>query len=66
MSRSAVLFTLINVAAVVQTLLVSIGLSKYVLPAFGVQKFVPEIAHMVGVAVPIFTSYLGHREWSFR
>jgi putative flippase GtrA len=64
--RSAVFFSLINVAAVLQTLLVSLGLSRYVLPALGVQSFVPEIAHMVGVAVPILTSYLGHREWSFR
>jgi len=25
-----------------------------------------EIAHAIGVAVPIVTSYFGHRRWTFR
>lgn len=65
-ARSAMFFVLINLAAVLQTWVVSMVLLKYALPAVGVQRFAPEIAHMVGVAVPMFTSYLGHREWSFR
>jgi hypothetical protein len=32
----------------------------------GVTAYVPEIAHGVGVAVPVFTSYLGHKHFSFR
>jgi len=31
-----------------------------------VARFIPEIAHAVGVAVPVFTSYLGHKHWSFK
>ena len=34
--------------------------------AAGITRFVPEIAHAVGVAVPAFTSYLGHKRWSFK
>jgi len=64
--RSAFYFTLVNLAAVVQTWLVSVGLAYYVLPALGVTQFAPEIAHACGVVVPVFTSYIGHKRWSFR
>jgi putative flippase GtrA len=64
--RSAMFFVLVNVVAAAQTWAISIGLAFYVLPAWGVQHFVDEIAHAVGVAVPVFTSYLGHKRWSFR
>jgi putative flippase GtrA len=38
----------------------------YLLPIAGVTQWVPEIAHAVGVVVPVFTSYLGHKKFSFR
>jgi hypothetical protein len=31
-----------------------------------VTHFSREIAHAIGVAAPVFTSYLGHKRWSFR
>ena len=37
-----------------------------VLPSLGVQRFVHEIAHAVGVVVPVFSSYLGHKHLSFK
>ena len=64
--RSAVLFTVVNVVAVLQTWLISMGLAMYALPAIGVTHWVLEIAHAVGVVVPVFTSYLGHKYFSFR
>ena len=64
--RSAVIFALINLIAVLQTWLVSIGLANFVLPWVGVSRFSHEIAHAVGIAIPVFTSYLGHKHWSFR
>jgi putative flippase GtrA len=63
--KSALIFTLVNLVAVLQTWGVSIGLAYYVLPALGVTAFVKEIAHAGGVAVPVFTSYLGHKHLSF-
>ncbi len=65
-SRSALIFCLVNVVAVAQTWAISMGLAYYVLPAAGVTAFVPEIAHAVGVVVPVFTSYVGHKRFSFR
>jgi putative flippase GtrA len=64
--RSVAFFVLVNLAALLQTWLVSMGLAYYLLPALGVEKGGPEIAHGVGVMVPAFTSYLGHKRWSFR
>ena len=64
--RSALIFTLVNVVAVAQTWAISMGLAYYVLPGAGVTRFAPEIAHAAGVAFPVFTSYLGHKHWSFR
>lgn len=64
--RSALLFIIVNVVAVLQTWLISMGLAMYALPAMGMQLWVPEIAHAVGVVIPVFTSYLGHKHLSFR
>ena len=65
-TRSAMLFSAVNAIAVLQTWLISMGLALYVLPYCGVTRFAAEIAHAVGVAVPVFTSYLGHKHFSFR
>ncbi len=66
MRRSAVIFTLVNLVAVLQTWAISMGLAYYLLPYLHVTRWVPELAHAVGVAVPVFTSYLGHKRWSFK
>jgi putative flippase GtrA len=64
--RAAGWFVLVNVVAVAQTWAISMLLVKWVLPALGVTMFTREIAHGVGVVVPVFTSYLGHKHFSFR
>lgn len=64
--KSAMFFVIVNLVAILQTFLVSMALAYYVLPSLGVTTFVPEIAHAVGVVVPVFTSYIGHKRWSFR
>ena len=64
--RRATFFVLVNGVAVLQTWAISMLLAYYVLPWAGITRFVPEIAHAVGVAVPVFTSYLGHKRWSFK
>ena len=64
--RSAILFSLVNVLAIAQTWLISMGLNFYILPALGFERYVAEIASAVGIAFPVFTSYLGHKRWSFK
>lgn len=64
--RSAAMFTLVNLVAAAQTWGISLLLADYALPAMGMKSFVHELAHGVGVVVPVFTSYLGHKHFSFR
>ena len=64
--RSFAAFALVNLIAVLQTWLVSIGLRHLLLPIIGAVALVDLIGHGVGVIVPVFTSYLGHKHVSFR
>jgi len=59
-------FIAINVLALAQTLGISMLLADWLFPRLGVAWHAPELAHAVGIVVPIFTSYLGHRHWTFR
>jgi putative flippase GtrA len=59
-------FTAINIAALAQTVLVSLLLSRWLLPAIGWTWQADTIAHVVGVIVPVFTSYIGHKRLTFR
>jgi putative flippase GtrA len=64
--RQVAIFSAVNLLAIVQTLVVTLVLARWLLPRLGVQSHVEEIAHIVGVCVPIFTSFLGHKHFSFR
>jgi putative flippase GtrA len=62
--RSAWIFSLVNLIAVAQTWCISLTFVHF-LPILGVTQFIHEIAHGIGVIVPVFTSYIGHKRWSF-
>lgn len=64
--RQMTLFVLVNLFGLVQTLVVSLVLARWMLPWLGVTAYVEEIAHAVGIAVPTVSSYLGHKYFSFR
>lgn len=65
LQRQAGWFVAVNLAAVVQTILISLLLARVVLPALGLVLHAETIAHAVGVVVPVVTSYLGHKHLSF-
>jgi putative flippase GtrA len=65
-ARSVFFFTLVNLVAVLQTWVVSVGLAYYVFPRVGLSWHVTDIAHLFGVAIPVFTSYIGHKKFSFK
>lgn len=64
--KSVFFFTIVNLVAVLQTWGVSVALAYYVLPRLGFNWHTRDLAHAIGVAVPVFTSYVGHKKWSFR
>jgi putative flippase GtrA len=59
-------FAMVNLLAVIQTLFISLVLARWVLPAVGIVNNAEALAHLVGVLVPVVTSYFGHRLLTFR
>jgi len=59
-------FTLVNLVAVLQTLFVSLLFARFIFPMIGMNWHIETVAHAIGVAVPVFTSYLGHKHLTFR
>lgn len=59
-------FVLVNLLAVLQTVLISLLFARWLFPLAGMDFHPETIAHAIGVAVPVITSYLGHRKWTFR
>lgn len=62
--HSLVKFVLVNVIAVLQTYFVSVYLNMF-LESYAI-PFSKEIAHFVGISVPVISSYFGHKYYSFR
>lgn len=56
----------VNFVGLLQTLLVSVLLARWVLPAVGITEHAEALGHLVGVLVPVVTSYFGHKFLTFR
>ncbi|MBB6187488.1 GtrA family protein [Rhodanobacter sp. MP7CTX1] len=59
-------FVAINLIALAQTLIISLVLTKWLLPVINWQWEPELVAHAIGVGVPLITSYIGHKTFSFR
>jgi putative flippase GtrA len=59
-------FVGVNLLAVGQTVLISLLLARWLFPAVGFQFHAETVAHAIGVIVPVFTSFIGHRLLTFR
>jgi putative flippase GtrA len=59
-------FILINLLALVQTVVVSVVFARWILPAIGVIQKAQAIGHGIGVLVPVVTSYIGHKRLTFK
>ena len=58
-------FIAINALAVLQTVVISLALVRWVFVPLGVMH-AEALGHLVGVLVPIGTSYVGHKLGTFR
>lgn len=65
-SKSAFYYVLVNLAALLLTVTISVGLGEYLFPAAGIVFFSLEIAHSIGVIAPVFTSYIAHKRFTFK
>lgn len=66
LGRSIFFFCIVNLVAVLQTWVISMLFFYCVLPSLRIVDFTHEISHAIGIVIPVFTSYLGHRYFSFR
>jgi putative flippase GtrA len=63
--REIVYFCLVNVVAVLQTWLISMGLYFYFL-SDKLPQYAEELSHFIGVIIPVFTSFMGHKYLTFK
>lgn len=66
LAQQGLWFVLVNLAAVAQTILISLLFARWLFPALNMQFHPETIAHGIGVIVPVFTSFIGHRTLTFR
>ena len=64
--KSFSFFLLINILAIIQIWMVSMILAYFIFPYFKIHNHIYEISHLFGIIVPIFTSYIGHKKFSFQ
>lgn len=64
--RSILFFILINSMGLLQTWIISLFLAHTVLPALSIKTYPLEIAHAIGLAFPAFSTFLGHKYFTFR
>jgi len=58
-------FALVNVVSLVVTWVVAVGLLRVVFPRIGFAASPEFVAHFLGLGVAPFTSFYGHRRYSF-
>ena len=59
-------FVGVNVLAVLQTLAISLFIARWAMPSVGITEHAEALGHLVGVIIPVVTSYFGHKYITFR
>lgn len=59
-------FAAVNLFAILQTLVISLLLALWALPSVGIVEQAEAVGHLVGVLVPVITSYIGHKSFTFK
>lgn len=59
-------FSLVNLVAVIQVWLISVGLAEYFFPYINFNFYPEEIAHAISLVIPVISSYFGHKYYTFR
>jgi putative flippase GtrA len=66
LAKSWSYFVMVNLIGICICWLVSVIFAYYILPIFGVEQRRFEIAHLIGIVAPMFTSFIGHKYFSFK
>ena len=58
-------FVLVNLLALVQVWIVSVVLAEYIFKILGFDIYPELIAHVIGVSIPVVTSFFAHKYFTF-
>jgi putative flippase GtrA len=58
-------FVAVSLLGLAQTLLLSLVFRNYAFPAIGFNFYPDAVAHFIGLGTTAFTSFLGHKYFSF-
>jgi len=64
--KEILFFILVNIAGLLQAYIISVGLAEYIFPLLHFYWNKDAIAHFIGISFPAFTSYIGHKYFTFR
>jgi putative flippase GtrA len=59
-------FVAVNLLALLQTLLISVALVRWLFPQWGVVNYPEAWAHLIGVLTPVVCSYFCHKFLTFK
>lgn len=59
-------FALVNCISLVQTMLVALLFREIIFPFAGIHFYASEVAHFIGLASTTFTSFIGHKFFTFQ
>jgi len=59
-------FVVVNALGILQALIFSLVFVRVIFPSIGFAHHPEEVAHFIGISVPIFSSYIGHKYYSFK
>lgn len=59
-------YVLVNVLALAQTLGISLLLARWLFPCLGMTLYAEDVAHVIGVGLPVITSFFLHKHLTFR
>jgi len=66
LNKQAFWFVVVNLLAILQTLIISLLLARWLFPLINFHFYPETFAHAVGVISPVFTSFIGHKHLSFK
>ena len=64
--KSILYFIMVNIIALIEVYIISIGLADYIFPYIKFNFYPEAVAHAIGISVPTFVSFIGHKRFSFR
>ncbi|MEM3846299.1 MAG: GtrA family protein [Candidatus Parvarchaeota archaeon] len=66
MNKSILYFVLVNIVALIQVYIISVGLADYLFPYIKFHFYPEAVAHAIGIFFPTLVSFIGHKNFSFR